>query len=109
MLDAALALANSKGGASFLAEAGKGLFAPDNSPVLSGQVQFDSRGFLDGSGWTVATGSADARGATMTRSGDPFGAPSFPSASGVSQAGAGWLFALVMVGLAAAVVLKGRL
>lgn len=109
MLDVALALANSKGGTSFLAEAGKGLFAPDNSPVLSGQVQFDSRGFLDGSNWNVATGKADASGVTQSRTGDPFGAPSFPSAPGVSQAGVGWLFALVMVGLAATVILKGRL
>ncbi|TXC66025.1 hypothetical protein FSC37_09200 [Piscinibacter aquaticus] len=73
-------------------------------------MQFDSRGFLDGSGWTVATGRGEAQGATQTRSGDPFGPSSLTaSPGGVSQAGASWVFALVMVGPAAAVVLKGRL
>lgn len=106
MLDVALALANSKGGQSFLAEAGKGLFAPDNSPVLSGQVQFDSRAFLDGAGWTVSTGKGSATGATVSRTGEPMGSSSIAMPAGVSQAGTGWLLGLVMVGIAAAMILK---
>ena len=54
----------------------------DSGPNLSGSSA-DARSFFDGSGWTVSTGSARATGATLTRSGDPFG-PSTLQTAGVS-------------------------
>jgi hypothetical protein len=56
---------------------------------VSGGGPFDSRGFLDGSQWTVSTGSSKAIGGA--RSGDdPWGSSSlFGGATGVDQAGLG--------------------
>lgn len=60
-------------------------------PLISGSGAFDLRGFLDGSGWTVSTGSSKATGATRTQTGDPWGAP---AGSGAGQAGLPWYIGL---------------
>lgn len=62
------------------------LAADGGGPMVSGGGVFDLRGWMDGSGWTVSTGSSNAAGGARTQSGDPWGAP---AGTGVSQAGYG--------------------
>lgn len=44
-------------------------------PMVSG-APVDARSFMDGSGWTVSTGSSRATGGPREQSADPFGASS---------------------------------
>lgn len=44
-------------------------------PSSASTGALDQRQYQDGSGWTVATGSARADGAQIIRSGDPNGSP----------------------------------
>lgn len=62
----------------------------------------DARAFMDGAGWTVSTGGSRAVGATVTRSGDPFGASTgtSPALSNLAS-----IDPTVLVGVAALLVL----
>lgn len=103
MLDAFMALANTKGGAGALTAAAQGIFGGDPGPVVSGAGGVDARAFLDGSGWTVSTGKSSASGATISRSGDPFG-PS--STAGPMQAGASPVLAWAIGGVMLALIVR---
>lgn len=76
--DDAVMLANTKAGAELakgvgtgIAEAAKGIFGDDTGVMQSGGGPIDSRGFLDGSQWTVSTGKGKATGGNRT-SGEAF-------------------------------------
>ena len=94
--DDALMLANTKAGAELakgvgggIAAAAKGIFGDDTGVMQSGGGAIDSRGFLDGSQWTVSTGKGSATGGERT-AGEAFpGAHETSRASDIQQAGGG--------------------
>ena len=111
--DDAVMLANTKAGAelakgvgSGIAEAAKGLFGDDTGVMQSGGGAIDSRGFLDGSQWTVSTGKGSATGGERT-AGEAFpGArESMSRASDSLQAGGG-MTGLLLAGLVLMMVLS---
>lgn len=62
--DDALALANTKAGASLAKGIGDALGG--GGPLVSG-APIDARSFMDGAGWTVSTGRAKASGGTVAK------------------------------------------
>jgi hypothetical protein len=98
-------LLNSKAGAS----AAAALFSDAPSNVLSGQGPFDARSFMDGSGWTVSTGSASATGARDARG--PYGQAGVGGAgaetASAMQAGVSPLLMLALLGALAWRLVKG--
>lgn len=95
-------LANSKAGEALAKGVGE---AFKDAPTSAYSVT-DSRGFLDGSGWTVNTGGGAATGATGQRSADPFGAS--VAAQGPQQAGVGNWLMLALFGGAAFMFFKKK-
>lgn len=91
--------------ANFAGGLGKGLgdaIGGGGGPMVSGG---DARSAFDGSGWTVSTGSSRATGGARTGGADLGGAAASPFGFGggqVSQAGFGWLPALLLLGVALA-------
>jgi|GEM_PF-6593992 len=85
---------------------GKGLgdaIGGGGGPMVSGG-SVDARSAFDGSGWTVSTGSSKATGGARSGGGSDMGGTSAPpwASSGASQAGFGWLPALLLLGVALA-------
>lgn len=68
-----LELLASKGVSSLMGGIGEAIGG--GGPMLSG-APVDARSFMDGSGWTVSTGSSRATGGPREQSADPFGASS---------------------------------
>ena len=95
-------LMNTKAAANLATSLGESF---KDAPTSSGSGVFDSRGFLDGSGWTVATGSAKATGATQERSADPMGATTQAQAAPM-QAGSSPLMQWALLGLGVMFIIK---
>jgi hypothetical protein len=71
-------------------------------PMVSGGT-VDARSSFDGSGWTVSTGASKATGGARTGGADLGGMPAEPfGPNAASQAGFGWLPALLLLGVALA-------
>jgi hypothetical protein len=94
-------------GSSLGAGMGGGGGPGGGAPLLSGGGALDARSFMDGSGWTVATGGSRARGGTVgAKSQDGtleppppgYGADVPPMRAGVSPWVAGLMLAMVAGG-----------
>lgn len=98
-------LANSKAASSFFGGLGSAL-GGDPGPVVSGGT-VDARSFMDGSGWTVSTGSSRATGGNRDQ-GPGFGpATTAPDQAGGPQlAGFGGLGGLVLLLVVGGVILR---
>jgi hypothetical protein len=97
-----LELLASKGVSSFMGGLGEAI-GGGGGPMVSG-APVDARSFMDGSGWTVSTGSSRATGGAREQTGDPFGASSAtmpgeaPALAGFGGL-AGGLMLLVFMGM----------
>lgn len=91
--DDALALANTKAGASLAKGIGDAIGG--GGPLVSG-APIDARSFLDGAGWTVSTGRAKAIGGTVSQ--DREDSPALGSAGSAMQAGMGGPLGLLVAG-----------
>lgn len=101
MIEAAMAkFAGSLGGSLGQAIGGQPL-----GPTISGGAPMDSRGFMDGSGWTVATGRSTATGGTSggtRQDGASAGAPAWGGGgAGTMTAGVNPLLMVALLGGAA--------
>lgn len=90
---------------NFAGNLGKGVgeaIGGGGGPLVSGTGSTDARGFMDGSGWTVSTGSSRATGGTSGGTRQEGGMPSGggPLGSGVAPLNAGInpVLALAMCG-----------
>lgn len=87
--------------------AGLGNALGGGGPLVSG-ASVDGRGFLDGSGWTVATGSSRATGGTSGGLSAPGRAPDAPDYGATpTRAGAGLIGGLLLVSVAAWWIARG--
>ena len=91
--DDALALANTKAGASLAKGIGDALGG--GGPNVSG-APVDARSFMDGAGWTVSTGQAKATGGTVIK--DREDSPVLGSAPTALQATMGGPLGMLMIG-----------
>ena len=90
--DDAIALANTKAGASLAQGIGSALAG---GPVTSG-APIDARAFMDGAGWTVSTGRSKASGGTVAQ--DREDSPVLGRAQSTMQAGLGGPLGLLLMG-----------
>ncbi len=96
----------SKAGASLAGGIGKGLgdaIGGGGGPMVSGGTT-DARSMMDGSGWTVSTGSSRATGGRA--GGATMGQPTAPAFGYADQAGMNPLLALALAGAFAAFIIK---
>lgn len=100
--------------AQFAAGAGKslgeGITGGGGGPMVSGGGAMDARSFMDGSGWTVATGGSRSKGGTVgAKSQDgTLEAPPGYGADGATQAGVSPVMAGVMLAMVAGGYLWSR-
>lgn len=88
-------LLNSKAGANLAGSLGQGLGSAlgGGGPMVSGG-SVDAKSWMDGSGWTVSTGSSKASGGDRSGGANTGAAPAAASPFQPQQAGMNWLLLL---------------